>query len=154
MRKLLLIALLIVLTGCAKHIPIHPGSISNLDSYAYDSLLIEQDIINGAKAQFASGAVNSADFKHVLNIAITQYNVAEEQWQLYHKSGANAAALQQALDALVLAVGQVQEYLGKKPASSGPVSRLWMGTTEEFGPQEFILVTPKPKVHLQLLEVL
>ena len=51
MKKLWLIPLLLMLSGCAKKVSVHPGAISNLDSYSYDILIVEQDAINNARNQ-------------------------------------------------------------------------------------------------------
>lgn len=113
-----LLVLVLSMAGCAKKVAVHPNSISNLDSYAYDLLLVEQDSLNEAKAAWLTGTIHGDTVKSVLNGVILQYNFAEEQWQQYHASGANADTLQKALDALVLGMGQISGILGKtaKPA--------------------------------------
>lgn len=114
---LCLLLTIAALAGCHKKIPVHPGAVSNLDSYSYDILLVEQSTINQAVANFKAGTL-PANAKDPLNTAIQQYNVAQGAWQAYHASGgkANATVLQQAVDALVGAVGQLQQSLGATPA--------------------------------------
>jgi hypothetical protein len=108
-------------TGCAKKVVIHPGSISNLDSYAFDLLLVEQATLTQAKLQWASGQL-PASIKGPLNIAIDQYNVTENAWQTYHGTGgSNEGALQQALTTLVTVMGDLAKLLpnsGLKPVKS------------------------------------
>jgi cation transport regulator ChaB len=118
LKKILLLALLAGSVGCAKKaVSVHPGAISNLDSYAYDVLLVEQDTINQAKAEFQGGQLPSSA-KDPLNYAIKQYNVAHVAWETYH-NGANqragdASALQQAIEVLVAAVGEVLKQMPNK----------------------------------------
>jgi len=111
------------ITGCAKKISIHPGSISSLDSYAFDILLVEQDAINQAKTTYLSGGL-PPEAKAPLNVAIDQYNAAEAAWQNYHKTGAGQSTLQQALDALVIGVGTLQNILHKTPTPVSPTGLL------------------------------
>ncbi len=108
------IVLLAVLlsTGCAKKIPLHPGAISDFDSYAYDLLLVEQSAISEARAQFVAGTLPAAAHDS-LNTAIDRYNDAEVIWKSYHASGEDSTELQKALNALVSAVGALQRTLGK-----------------------------------------
>ncbi len=119
-----LVFITLLMTGCAKTVAVHPGSISNFDSYAYDILLVEQDALNTARAQYAAGQL-PASAKTVLNNAIAQYNATEVAWQSYHASGSGQSTLQQSLDGLVALVGALQQMLNKTPA---PVPQ----TTEVF----------------------
>ena len=115
----LLLPLLLLLTGCSyihKTVPVHPGAISNLDSYAYDVLLAEQDAINTARAQYLGGTLPPGA-KAPLNAAIDQYNVTMSAWKSYHLSGQGETVLQQALNALVAAVGSLEKVLQKQPSS-------------------------------------
>lgn len=116
MKKLCALLSLVVMLGCQKTVTVHPGAISNFDSYSYDILLVEQDAINTARAQFVSGQLPAAA-RESLNVAIDQYNAAENVWQTYHSTGQGQSALQQALTALVSAVGELQKLLNK-PAPS------------------------------------
>ena len=104
-----------LLAGCNKKIPVHPNAISNLDSYSYDILLVEQSTINSAVASYKAGTL-PATAKAPLNTAIDQYNVAQGAWQSYHAGGGNGTVLQQAIDALIGAVGQLQQTLGASPS--------------------------------------
>jgi hypothetical protein len=100
--------------ACRKgQITTHPGAVSNLDSYAYDLLLVEQDAINEARNQFSAGKL-PADAKGPLQAAIGQYNTTVSVWQDYHANhNKSDSALQDALTALVDVVGNLQKSLGK-----------------------------------------
>lgn len=106
--------------GCPSGGPaVHPGSVSNVDSWAYDILTVEQDAINQARTDFKAGNL-PASAKEPLNTAIAQYNVALAAWQSYHAGlTTDATALQNSVNALVGAFGEVQKLIGKKPASLG-----------------------------------
>lgn len=120
---LIVVAAMLLGMGCAKKaVSVHPGAISDYDSYAYDILLVEQSAINEARAQYQAGNLPAAA-KDPLNTAITQYNLAEAGWKAYHGTGGDSTALQQAIDALVGAVGILQKALGGSPAPmpGGPV---------------------------------
>src|SRR5215475_9426063 len=98
--KQLLLLLLLPLCGCSyihKNVPVHPGAISSLDSYAYDVLLAEQDAINTARAQYMGGTLSPAA-KAPLNAAIDQYNITMSAWKSYHASGNGEGELQAALN--------------------------------------------------------
>lgn len=118
MRKLWPLLLILGFSlGCQKKVPVHPGAISNLDSYSYDVLIVEQQILTEARAQYTSGQLPE-QAKPFLKNAITQYNVAEAAWHGYHDNHAqNDTALQDAINALISAVSQLQQTLGKKPAA-------------------------------------
>ncbi len=120
---LLFIAITMTLTtGCAKKtVAVHPGAISNFDSYAYDILLVEQDAINQAKAAYTANSL-PPEAKDPLNYAITQYNAAQTAWQAYHANGANQSTVQQAIDALIAAVGILHNILNKKPTPVSPTT--------------------------------
>jgi hypothetical protein len=131
MRRLV-VATIITLTlftlGCAKKISVHPGAISNFDSYAYDVLLVEQDVLNQAKADVISGTL-PASTKDKVNVAIAQYNTTQALWQTYHASGVGADKLDQALALLVTAVGEIQKLRGKAPALM-PAHATWPSRLE------------------------
>lgn len=114
--KLLSFLLILALLGCAKKVGVHPGAVSNLDSYAYDVLLVEQDVLTQAKADFTAGKL-PPQAKDPINAAVNQYNVTQAAWQSYHAGGGDATTLQQALASLVAAVGEVQKLIApsKKP---------------------------------------
>lgn len=113
-----LVLLLPLLTvGCHKApIPVHPGAISNVDSYGYDVLLVEQDAIASARASYVAGTL-PAGAKVYLNGAITQYNTTLAAWQAYHAAGGNSSVVEQAISALIAAVAQLQQVLGKAPGT-------------------------------------
>lgn len=119
MRKYLALICLLSLgiaSGCAKKVAIHPGAVSNIDSYSYDLLIGEQSALTQASADFKAGNLPS-EAKAPLNAAIASYNVALAAWQSYHASGGDASKLQAATSALIAAVGELQKVLGKNPAT-------------------------------------
>lgn len=119
-------AMLVNSVACTKKIPIHPGAISNLDSYSYDVLLAESAVLTQARQDYANRQLPNTT-KPFINKAIAQYNIAQAAWHAYHENhAANETALQDALNALVGAVGQLQQVLGKAPAPlpESPTSQL------------------------------
>ena len=129
MKKLIPILLtLSIFTGCAafqKKVPVHPGSINNIDSYAYDSLLIAQQIISGARADYLAGNFAPSS-KDALNRAIAAYNVSESSWQSYHAGTTkDSTALQQAIEAMQGAVSAlIQLKTNAPPAVAKPVGKI------------------------------
>lgn len=133
MKNVFAFFLCFLLTGCAAKIPVHPGSISNLDSYTYDVLLVEQDAINNAKTAFQAGTIPAAA-KGPLNDAIKQYDVALGAWQGYHAGlTKDTTALQSAIDALIGAVAALEQALGKTLPSA-----VLLGPRGELPPAQFI----------------
>ena len=131
-KTICLVICMLATVGCAKKaVTVHPGAISNLDSYAYDILLVEQASIDQARTAYQAGQMPESA-KAAFNIAVAQYNVAQSAWQGYHASGANASALQQAIDSLVAAMGDLMKLMPNKnvlkpvgfgfPVESKPVS--------------------------------
>jgi hypothetical protein len=124
MKKVLTFVLIGILAfaaiGCTKkHVAVHPGAISNLDSYAYDVLLVEQDAIKSIESSYATGTLPTSS-KAAINTAVAQYNIAESAWQSYHAGlSKDTTALQNALDALVGTVGALQTQLGKQIPEAG-----------------------------------
>ena len=131
MRSLLvaLTFLSIALTsGCAakKTVAVHPGAVSNLDSYSYDVLLVESAVLELASTDLKAGKLPETA-KSFLNTAIKQFNVTQAAWHAYHDQHAgNDTVLQDAINALVGAVGQLEQVLGKapKPISQRPSQRV------------------------------
>lgn len=121
--SLLLLCASLVTVGCAKKVAVHPGAVSNLDSYAYDVLLVEQDAISNAKAAFLAGSL-PANSKDPLNAAIKQYDITLGAWQGYHGGlTTDATILQNAVDALIGAVAALEQSMGKQvPQSAGKLS--------------------------------
>jgi len=116
LKKLITMLSLVVIMGslgCGKKVAIHPGAISNLDSYSYDVLLTEQDVLIAAKADVLAGTLNAKD---QVNTAIAQYNTTQGLWQVYHANGQGADALTQAVAALVTLLGDIQKMRGKATA--------------------------------------
>src|SRR5690348_2473180 len=96
-----LLVFTLLLVGCAKNATApHPGAIDNLDSYAYDVLIVDQGVINQAKTECCQPSNEHglpAEAKGPLNTSISAYNVAESSWQSYHAGGGNGSALQKAI---------------------------------------------------------
>ena len=122
MKKIVAILALLLVTGAChkKVVSVHPGAISDYDSYSYDILTVEQSALNEAKAQYLAGNL-PAGAKDPLNTAIAQYGTALAMWQGYHASGGDSSALAQAIQALVTAVGTLQQFLGHQPAPAKPI---------------------------------
>jgi hypothetical protein len=110
--------------GCGKKVAVHPGAISNLDSYAYDVLLAEQDVLNQAKSDYQAGTLGD-NAKAPLNAAIAQYNVTQDLWQTYHATGAGADKLSQAVAVLVTLLGDIQKLRGKSTAPVPASNLTW-----------------------------
>lgn len=119
MRKYLALICLLTIgiaTGCAKKVPIHPGAVSNVDSYTYDMLLVEQPALESAKADFLAGKLPEGA-KDPMNAAIVQFNTTYAAWDAYHKGvSTDADKLQASVNALVAAVAALQKALNKPPA--------------------------------------
>lgn len=124
MRKYLSLILLLTLgvaSGCAKKVPIHPGAVSNIDSYTYDLLLVEQPALESAKKDFEAGNLPT-EAKTPLNAAIAEFNTTYAAWDAYHRGvSVDADKLQASVNALVAAVAALQKSLHKPPA---PISDL------------------------------
>ena len=128
MKRIVLAFLLVSLVGCHKKIAFHPGAVSNLDSYAFDLLLVEQDVLAQARTDYMNGRLPDAA-RPAFNAAASQYNITQAAWQAYHSGHAsNDSVLQDALNALVAAVGQLQQVLGKKPVPIAGL-RIWQEVT-------------------------
>ncbi len=129
MKKLIPILLsVLAFTGCAAFqtkVPVHPGAVTNVDSYAYDSLLIAQQIIAGARADYLAGNFTPSA-KNTLNSAISSYNVAEASWQSYHAGTTkDSTALQQAIVAMQGAVSAlIQLKTSAPPQPTKPVGKV------------------------------
>lgn len=121
MRTLVTVVLLSALLGCAKSVTVHPGATSSLDSYGYDVLLVEQAVLNQARANYLAGSL-PAQAKAPLNAAIRQFNVTQAAWQAYHANGEGAPALQQALTTLISVVAELQRVLGQAVKPAPPIT--------------------------------
>lgn len=127
--KLFMLSLLLslgVCVGCSKGgPPVHPNAVSNIDSWAYDVLTVEQDAINSAREDFKAGKLPPSA-KEPLNHAIDQYNVAQAAWHSYHAGlTTDSTALQNSINALIGAFGEVQKLLGKTPETLTTMIKHW-----------------------------
>jgi hypothetical protein len=107
----------LLMSACAKKTYVqHPGALNIFDSQAYDTLLVSQDALNSAKAEFAAGRL-PASVKPLINGAVKAYNVARASWLTYRatQTPADQAALQKALVDLTAAVAAIPKSQGGQP---------------------------------------
>jgi len=72
---ILLLALALPATACAAHYTVHPGALNVTDSAAFDTLLMAQAAIDGARtAQLSSPELNKL---------VTSYNLTRSTWLVY-----------------------------------------------------------------------
>jgi len=113
--------------GCQKKpvVAVHPGAVSNLDSYAYDILLVESAALDSAIADYHAGKVPEGA-KSYLNDAIRQFNLTQAAWHGYHDNHATGdeSKLRDALNSLVSLVAELQQVLGKSPTPK--TAGLWI----------------------------
>lgn len=117
-----LVAALLTLACASKNVQVHPGAVSTLDSQAYDTLLIAQEVITQAQASYRARSLPEAA-KPVINRAVDSYNIARAAWLEYRaieagdvEGAAHAAeALRLAIANLVGAVANIPELEGKTP---------------------------------------
>jgi hypothetical protein len=77
---------LISLSGCAVR-TIHPGAANTFDSDAYDSLLVQDNVIQSTKADLTNGVFPAnivQNVKLALNILIEAYNAEDIAYKAYH----------------------------------------------------------------------
>src|SRR3989442_14530745 len=79
---ILAIPLLLVTPACAMHYTVHPGALNQVDSAAYDTLLIAESTIDQARLDFKSGQL-PAGAKPALDALVRAYNAARESWLTY-----------------------------------------------------------------------
>jgi hypothetical protein len=77
----LVAAILVLASGCAARLAVHPGAINAVDSAAYDALLIAEAAIDQAKAEYAAGDL--AGNKKALDALIASYDVTRLSWLTY-----------------------------------------------------------------------
>lgn len=77
----LLLAILILVSGCAARVAVHPGALNSADSAAYDALLVARTAIDQAKAAYAAGQI--AGNKQALDALIAAYDAARASWLAY-----------------------------------------------------------------------
>ncbi len=117
-RRKHVITLMLLLTGLAGlascHKNIHPGSISTVDSNAYDSLLVAQAALDEGRKIIAEKPEQS--YKDAFNKAVAVYNQAEADWQLYHssKDPALATKLSGEVADVIRSVADMRTAFGQK----------------------------------------
>ena len=79
---LLAVSLLLVTPACAIHYNVHPGALNQVDSAAYDTLLIAESTIDQARLDFQSGQL-PAGAKPALDALVSSYNIARDSWLIY-----------------------------------------------------------------------
>ena len=77
----LLLAVLLTASACARRYVAHPGAVNTADSAAYDALLIAETAIDQAKTDYAAGQL--AGNKETLDALIASYEVARTSWLTY-----------------------------------------------------------------------
>lgn len=98
--------------GC-KH-NIHPNAVSTVDSNAYDTLLVAQAGLDEGRKIIAENP--SPAYKNAFNKAITIYNQAEADWQLYHstKDPQLASKLASEVNQVIVTIADMRTAFGKK----------------------------------------
>jgi hypothetical protein len=82
---LLLIAVPLLISGsacAAAHYNVHPGALDQLDSSAYDTLLVAQAAIEAARADCEAGRL-AEETKPVFDTLVRSYNAARQSWLTY-----------------------------------------------------------------------
>ena len=90
---LLLVPLVFSTTACAAlHYTVHPGAINQIDSAAYDALLVAENAIDQGRKDYQAGRL-PAEAQDALNVLIRSYNVARASWLTYRDAiGTNVPA--------------------------------------------------------------
>lgn len=94
MKKLLLaLALALPLTGChnTNLAPTPPlvNQVNDFDGTTYRSLIALQASLNSLKASIQGNTANLGSLKPALNKAISDYNLAQAAWKIYHTTQSN-----------------------------------------------------------------
>jgi hypothetical protein len=101
--KPLLLALLLILpvmTVSACHgYAVHPGSLNQVDSAAFDTLLVAEAAIDQARIEYNAGTL-PASSKTPLDALVKAYNVARESWLTYRGAISTSQPTQIYLDQL------------------------------------------------------
>ncbi len=90
-RFIVLFLLTVALVKCAPYL-VHPGSANTADSVAYDALRDAQAVIDTARPELASGALN-ANLKPLFNTLVKAYDVALPAWKAYHAAALAGATV-------------------------------------------------------------
>jgi hypothetical protein len=92
------LVVLVLASGCAARLTVHPGAFNRVDSAAYDSLLIAEAAIDQAKIAYAAGQLPGG--RQGLDALIASYGVAREAWLTYRGALGTNVSPQAYLDKL------------------------------------------------------
>ena len=79
---LLLVLVVLSTAACSAHYKPHPGALNNVDSTAYDALLVAEAAIDQARMENQTRPL-AAEAKDALNSLIDAYNMARAAWLTY-----------------------------------------------------------------------
>src|SRR6058998_4337932 len=82
MTVILLIPILLSVSACRAHYPIHPGALNMADSAAYDTLLVAEAMIDDARVAYQLGRLPMGA-TDLLNTLIHSYNLTRQSWLTY-----------------------------------------------------------------------
>jgi hypothetical protein len=115
-----LVLVWLMATGCAHKL--HPGSVSALDSDAYDALLAAESVIDDARAGLANHTL-PGNIGNTLSAMTEAYNTAREAWLTYRGTvgvgtqadlDSHSDTLTASLQALTQAINAFNIARGKK----------------------------------------
>lgn len=113
-RLATLLAAITLSVGCAKTVtaPV-PGQLNTFDAYVYRILYDSQAAINSFKA---SPSASNPAVKPLLNQAISDYNIVEAAYQVWHAAGGSGstAAIQQGITKLQTDISSIATASGGK----------------------------------------
>src|SRR5690348_3815391 len=75
-----LLAIAVLVAACAARYTVHPGALNQVDSAAYDTLLVAESTIDQARIEYQAGRLARRD---ALDALIESYNLAREAWLTY-----------------------------------------------------------------------
>src|SRR5437867_1615748 len=91
MTVILLIPILLSVSACRAHYPIHPGALNMADSAAYDTLLVAEAMIDDARVAYQLGRLPMGA-TDLLNTLIHSYNLTRQSWLAYRGAMATHVA--------------------------------------------------------------
>jgi len=103
MKPVLILLLALSLSGCAPRATIHPGAANQIDSNFYDTLFVTNNVIESTKLDLSANKFPPSITPNIvtaLNKLVSLYNLADQEYKLYHASalaGTATPAQQQAL---------------------------------------------------------
>lgn len=90
-----------------------PGAVNQFDQDSYATLMAAQASLNSLKQSVAQDPANLASLKPILNQAISDYNIAEAAWQVYHAAAQAGSATTAQQTAVTTSLTAVQSDLKK-----------------------------------------